>query len=109
MRTPAGSDCPWFYGDYFRGRNLEACRLLKPAGLTWSRDLCASCPVPGIARANACEHMTLTPSVSRPVLALLRRRVAVTARCRKTSRSVDEPHLGCGECHSLPFALHTDG
>ena len=23
MRTPAGTECPYFYGDYFRGRNVE--------------------------------------------------------------------------------------
>ena len=59
MRTPAGTECPYFYGDYFRGRNVEECRLLKAAGQRWTRDLCKTCPVPGIARANACEFLKL--------------------------------------------------
>jgi hypothetical protein len=29
--------------------------------------------------------------------------VQVTAFCEKTERQVTEPHVGCGECHTLPF------
>jgi len=104
MRTPAGSECPYFYGDYYRGRNHEECRLLLAANPPekWTRNLCASCPVPGIARANACEHMVLTGHVARPVSAVFQRRVQVTAFCRKSNRPVKEPHVGCGECHPFP-------
>jgi len=105
MRTPAGTECPWFYGDYFRGKNVEECRLLRLAGLRWSRDLCEACPVPAISRANACEHMRLRPSIRRPVTAGLRRRVSVTAYCTRTGRDVQEPHVGCGECHALPVVF----
>ena len=31
MRTPAGKECQYFYGDYYRGRNQEECRLLSDA------------------------------------------------------------------------------
>ena len=103
MRTPAGTECPYFYGDYFRGRNVEECRLLRTAGEHWTRDLCRTCPVPGIARANSCEYMKLSPKVTRPLEALLQRRVKVSAYCEKTKRNVAEPHIGCGECHALPF------
>ena len=84
MRTPAGTECPYFYGDYFRGRNVEECRLLKAEGEQWTRDLCKTCPVPGIARANSCEFMKLTPTVARPIEALFQRRVKVSAYCEKT-------------------------
>jgi hypothetical protein len=103
MRTPAGTECPYFYGDYYRGRNVEECRLLKSAGERWTRDLCKTCPVPGIARANSCEYMKLSPTVARPIEALFQRRVRVAAYCEKTKRNVTEPHVGCGECHALPF------
>jgi hypothetical protein len=105
MRTPAGMECPYFYGDYFRGRNVEECRLLKAAGERWTRDLCKTCPVPGIARANSCEYLKLSATVARPVDALFQRRVRVSAYCEKTKRNVTEPHVGCGECHVLPFKV----
>src|SRR6476659_3726063 len=93
MRTPAGNECPYFYGDYYRGRNVEECRLLKSAGERWTRDLCKTCPVPGIARANACEFLKLSPTVVRPIEALFQRRVKVSAYCAKTKRNV-----ACVDC-----------
>ena len=103
MKTPAGTECPYFYGDYYRGRNSEECRLLRAAGQNWTPDLCKTCPVPGISRANACEFLRLNPVVTRPATALFQKRVQVRAYCDKTKRSVAEPHIGCGECHELPF------
>jgi len=103
MRTPAGTECKYFYGDYYRGRNIEECRLLKAHNLRWTPDLCRTCPVPGIQMANACEFLQLWPSVTRPPLAFFRRRVQVRAYCQKTRRDVAEPQIGCGECHTLPF------
>ena len=103
MKTPAGTECPHFYGDYFRGRNMEECRLLKAAGQTWSRDLCKTCIVPDIARANACEFLKLHATVTRPIMAIFQRRVQVSAYCEKSKRDVAEPQIGCGECHDLPF------
>ena len=103
MKTPAGHECPHFYGDYFRGRNVEECRLLKAQNQTWSRDLCATCPVPAIARANSCQYMKLNALVTRPLTALFQRRVQVRAYCEKTKHDVSEPQVGCSECHALPF------
>jgi hypothetical protein len=99
MKTPAGSECKYFYGDYYRGRNQEECRLL---GSGWTRDLCRTCPVPSIDRANACEFMQLRGEVGRPLVAGFQRRVKVTAFCDKTKRSAFDPYIGCGECHPLP-------
>lgn len=103
MKTPAGKECPHFYGDYYRGRNIEECRLLKAYGEQWSKDLCATCPVPDIARANSCSHMQLKVWIARPITAVFQRRVQVSAFCDKTHRDVAEPQIGCGECHALPF------
>lgn len=99
MRTPAGSECPHFYGDYHRGRQREECRLLYTA---WSPDLCKTCPVPSIIRANACKHMQLNAEVTRSVFDLFQKRVQITASCHKSNRPVDKPEIGCGECHPLP-------
>ena len=99
MKTPAGSECIYFFGDYYRGREHEECRLL---GNRWKRDLCGTCPVPSILRANACEFMRLRPEVTRPLLAGFKQRVRVTAFCEKTERSGFDAHIGCGECHPVP-------
>jgi len=105
MKTPAGKECPHFYGDYFRGRNVEECRLLKASGQQWTRDLCSTCPIPSIALANACEFLKLNVTVERPFTALFQRRVQVSAYCEKSKKNVSEPHVGCGECHALPFKI----
>lgn len=103
MKTPAGQECPHFYGDYFRGKNVEECRLLKSQNQAWSPDLCRACPVPAIARANSCQHMKLNAVVARPLAAFFQRRVQVQAFCEKSKQDVSEPQVGCGECHALPF------
>lgn len=99
MRTPAGFECKYFYGDYYRGRNQEQCRLL---GARWKHALCQTCPVASILRANACEHMQLTARLTRPLSVLFQTRVSISAYCRKNERAVREPHIGCGDCHPLP-------
>jgi hypothetical protein len=102
MRTPAGKECRYFYGNYFRGRTSEECRLLQASGERWSRDLCTTCPIPDIVRANACEFLRFHAEVTRPFSAGLQRRVRVRASCEKAGRAVPEPEIGCGLCHPLP-------
>lgn len=103
MRTPAGKECKYFYGDYYRGRSHEECRLLSSVipPQNWSSDLCFSCPVPEILLANACETMELDPILHRP-FPFIKRQVRVTTSCTKTHRKGFDPHIGCGECHRLP-------
>ncbi len=103
MRTPAGIECRYFYGDYYRGRQREECRLLAAASppIEWRPALCSTCPVPGIQRANSCEHMRLIPRVQRPFL-ILPPQVRISAYCEKSRQPVSEPHIGCGQCHPLP-------
>ncbi|MCC6261112.1 MAG: hypothetical protein IT311_09630 [Anaerolineales bacterium] len=103
MKTPAGKECAYFYGDYYRGRNVEECRLLKAQGQAWSRDLCATCPVPSILQANSCPHLKLRTKIARPLAAVFQRRVQVSAYCEKAEQTVAEPQIGCGQCHALPF------
>jgi hypothetical protein len=102
MRTPYGFECRYFYGNYFRGRKQEECRLIDlTSSLPWKSELCKSCPVPGILRANACEHMVLQGEVQKTMLGL-RRKMKVTAFCSKSGEIVTEPEVGCGQCHPLP-------
>ncbi len=106
MRTPAGRECVYFYGDYYRGRKKEECRLLQSATppLAWKPALCRSCPVPDIQLANSCEYMRLTPTLKRS-LPFAKNQVAVHTYCTKTQRQGFDAHIGCGECHPLPPAF----
>ncbi|KPL84501.1 hypothetical protein SE15_05285 [Thermanaerothrix daxensis] len=110
MRTPAGAECPFFYGNYYRGRNQEECRLISPAAPpnNWAPTLCRTCPVPRITQANACEHMVLRAWVERQWLGL-RKRVRVSAFCQKVHQEVAHPEVGCGECHPIPFSISEHG
>ncbi len=98
MRTPAGFECRYFYGNYFRGRNVEECRLVTH---DWTPKLCNTCPVPAILRANACPNLVLEGRVERRLLGFSKQ-VKVTAYCTKTASPVKEPAIGCGQCHPLP-------
>jgi hypothetical protein len=102
MRTPAGTECRFFYGDYYRGKNLEECRLIgnAPTPKNWSPDLCQKCPVPAILRANACENMVLHGEVKTGFLRM-HRQVVISAYCTKSQLNVKEPEVGCPLCHNL--------
>ncbi|MBN1266912.1 MAG: hypothetical protein JXA25_15565 [Anaerolineales bacterium] len=108
MRTPAGTECPYYYADYFRGREYEECRLVEPSqsGRSWSPDVCERCPVPEIVRANGCKHMSLHASIESGFLGF-GQKVVVTAYCARAGEAVKEPLVGCGHCHEdLPsFSL----
>lgn len=104
MRTPAGTECPYYFEDYFRGREDQACRLIErtPASGKWEPQLCQTCPVPKIVRANACPHLILDARVQTGFLGF-NKHVEVSAMCTQTLDTVDEPEIGCGQCHqNLP-------
>ena len=109
MRTPAGTECRYYYEDFNRGRTIQECRLIRgnPDSAPWKPGLCKTCPVPAILRANACPHMQLEAWVSRRWLVLSQ--VRVRAFCKRTLRArtqrartnqvVADPMVGCGHCH----------
>jgi len=101
MRTPAGKECKYYYADFFRGKATQECRLIdeNPEGGKWKPNHCLTCPVPGILLANGCPNMILEGRVESSLLGL-RERVKVTASCTQTMRTVEEPKIGCGECHT---------
>lgn len=101
MQTPAGKECTYFYGDYFRGRKTEECRLLQDSGLAWEPNLCSRCPIPEFQQANSCENMRFRPSIQRPFL-IGKPSVLIETYCEKCTCSVEEPRIGCGQCHPLP-------
>lgn len=105
MRTPAGSECKFYYEDFHRGRTKQECRLLQgnPASEPWRPQLCKTCPVPAILRANACANMVLQAWVGRRWGLL--RQVKVSAYCLLAKQEVTEPKVGCGRCHEAREGL----
>jgi len=103
MRTPTGTECYYYYEDFHRGRNVQECRLISHTqnGDTFTPDLCAQCRVPQILMANACPNMILEARATSRLFGLYKR-VQVTANCTRTREVVDEPEIGCGQCH-LPL------
>ena len=100
MRTPAGKECRYYYEDYFRGHAKQECRLLEqnPKGGRWKPSLCNTCPVPDILRQNACPNIVLEGHVHKSMLGL-REQVRVYAICTRKMAEVENPAIGCGECH----------
>jgi hypothetical protein len=100
MLTPAGTECPFYYADFHRGREKQACRLIErtPDGGNWTTDLCGRCSVPRIMLANACPNMVLEARVKSGFLGL-GRGVEVSAHCLRSLQEVAEPEIGCGQCH----------
>lgn len=106
MRTPAGTECCFYYADFHRGRSIQACRLIErnPRSEPWRPALCKNCPVPGILQANACPNMVLEGRVARRLLGL-QGRVEVYAICTERHVEVRNPYVGCGYCHPEAAAL----
>ncbi len=100
MITPAGDECRFYYEDFHRGRSIQECRLIarNPESEPWQPSLCATCPVPGILRANASPHLALEGKVVRRFFFL--RRVEVYAICSKHLIELDDPHVGCPQCRA---------
>ena len=91
-------NCRYFYGDYFRGKNHEECRLLDASPENrreWRRKLCDTCPVPALLLSSNCRELGLEAKVSRK---FLRDRVEVTfAVCTKHMLELDDPNY-CPKC-----------
>jgi hypothetical protein len=101
LRTPGGIDCKFFYGDYYRGREHEECRLLEASqAFKWNSKLCQTCRIPAILRANACNQLVLKTEVASLPFGI-RKRVRVSATCLQTRALVSVPEVGCGHCHEL--------
>jgi hypothetical protein len=99
MRNPAGVECKYFYGNYYRGRHDEECRFIGKVQppKNWSPDICKNCPVPEIISANGCTNLVLVGRIERRLIG--KRHMVVSAFCTKSQKNVPEPRIGCGSCH----------
>ena len=105
MRTPYGKECRFFYADYYRGRETQACRLLErnPDSEAWFVALCQTCPVPDILAANQNPNLRLRGRVAKGFLGLSKK-VQVEAICVKHGVEIKEPKIGCKQCRAEAFA-----
>jgi len=98
-------NCRYFYGDYFRGKNKEACRLLEASPNNeriWRRSLCNSCPVPALLITSNSRDLLLEAEIKRK---FLREQVEVTfAICSKHMLELVNPQV-CPECAKEQSAL----
>ena len=100
MKTPYGQECRYYYQDFHRGKALQECRLILANAKSgpWRPELCKTCPVPDILRANACPNLVLEGQVASRWFGLSHQ-VEVYAVCKLGMTEVTEPQVGCGECH----------
>ena len=91
-------NCRYFYGDYFRGKNKEECRLIAANPDTtrsWHRSLCDRCPVPELLLKTTSNDLLIEGEVKRR---FLRDNVEVTfAICGKHRIRLDDPRH-CPQC-----------
>lgn len=91
-------NCRYFYGDYFRGKNKEACRLIEANPdnqRPWRRSLCDRCPVPELLLTSNSRDLLLEAEVKR---GFLRDRIEVTfAVCPRHRLELSDPRH-CPQC-----------
>ena len=99
MKTPAGTECKFYYGDFHRGRNVEVCRLIEsnPDSPPWQPNLCATCPVPEILQANASETLKLNGKIVKKFFGF-KQQVEVEGWCSECFSEVPDPRRGCPNC-----------
>lgn len=97
-------DCPYFFGDYHRGREVEKCRLIernRENQRPWRRALCDTCPVPGILRETTCKHLALEATVARKLAFF--DRVTIYAVCTEHISELADPKR-CPACEAAETA-----
>jgi len=101
MKTPAGKECPLYYADFHRGRNVQECRLAErnPESASWHPNDCMRCPVPDILRANASENMRLKLTIKPGILGIGRHN-RVEAFCEIHEIPIEDPMVGCPKCNA---------
>ena len=101
MKTPAGKECQFYYGDFHRGRNVQACRLIErnPDSLPWQPNLCHTCPVPEILQANRSDRLKLDGRVVKRFFGF-KKEVEVEGWCSECFSQVSDLKRGCPNCAS---------
>jgi len=108
MKTPIGKECKYYYADFHRGHNTQICRLFEGSqdAPFWQPNLCQTCPVPDILRANAAETLKLEATIIRKFWGF-KQYVKVEAWCSQCFTVVADPMRGCPNCsRAQPSIFH---
>jgi len=104
MRTPDGKNCPYYYiHTHRRVTEVALCHLLQGQAdaAHWQPALCATCPVPAIKHANGCENLRIHAHIGKRKWRFWEKdRLLIQVTCTRTGKTVKNPYLGCGLCHS---------
>ncbi len=96
MSTKPNPSCRFYYSDYHRGKETIECRLPKSRdSLRWERNVCDSCPVPGVLRETNCAHLALEGTIRKRLR--LSARMEVFAICTKHTIQLKEAGY-CPQC-----------
>ena len=99
MKTPAGKECKYYFGDFHRGRSAQACRLIEANrdSLPWNPNLCQTCPVPDILKANGSDTLKLDGKVVKKFFGF-KQEVVVEGWCSECFSVIPDPKRGCSTC-----------
>jgi len=77
----------------------SGCRLIErnPDSPPWRPQLCETCPVPDILRANQSDTLKLDGKVVKKLFGL-KQQVEVEGWCSECFNAVPNPMLGCQNC-----------
>ncbi len=98
-RSTSKPDCPYYYEDFHRGREVRGCRLVEQnrSSLPWTRALCDKCPVPYILRESTAQSIALELSVQKRFP--WGRKLTVFAVCTRHMTALADP-LHCPLCEA---------
>jgi len=102
MSTKPNPSCRFFYSDYHRGKETTECRLSKSRdSLRWERNVCDTCPVPGILRETNCAHLAIEGTIRKK---LFNRRMEVFVVCTQHLVQLEDG-AHCPQCQAEQDAL----
>lgn len=99
-------NCRFYYEDYYRGREVQECRLPRSRdSLRWQRNVCDTCPVPDILRETDCAHLALEGTIRKRFP--FGERMEVFAVCTRHMVHLQDPRH-CPQCAAEQAALASD-
>ncbi|MDF1541990.1 MAG: hypothetical protein RQ731_10005 [Anaerosomatales bacterium] len=100
MRTPAGSECGFYYEDLHRGAEHRECRAITaPGSLAWRASDCERCPVPEILHRAGSPDLGVRVKI-RALPFGLARTVHVQCWCDRHVLDIADPLKGCPACRA---------
>jgi hypothetical protein len=100
VRTPAGTECGFYYEDLHRGATRRECRAVTaPGSLAWRSSDCERCPVPEILHRAGSPDLGVRIAIRALPLGVARI-VRAECWCDRHMLDIDEPLEGCPACRA---------